>query len=470
MEERGREIIRNTIIYAIGNLGSRVLSFIMVPLYSYYLSKDEFGFYDLVVTTVTLLVPLITMQLSDSIFRWLLDSKDNEELKESVITNAWLLVFFNIVIAALVLLTGLFFGLRQYGVLLVLLATSAILPVIQLSVRGLQENRLFAMSGIIFSAVLLIFNVLLLTVFSMGVTALFISTIFANIAASIFLVYKKNLFRYFKLHRFSIKQIGELLKYSWPLVPNTISWWLISSANKYIILGYLGMDANGIYGVANRFPAIMVMIDSVLIMAWQESAILNFHHKDRDAFFSKVFNKMVIMQLSAALLLALCSKFIIGILISPGFFDAWRYMPILFLAVAFSTFSGFYGTIYLTLKSTRKIFLTTLVAGIINLLVALLLVRYCKLFGVATGTLLGFISLYLIRVFDTRKHLRVSLELKPLMGFLILFVCSFVVLYVYESDLLIWVLLVISLLYTFFINMPMLQQTFGLIKAKLGRS
>jgi O-antigen/teichoic acid export membrane protein len=475
MEDKGRELTRNTFIYAIGNLGSRILGFLMVPVYSFYLNKNEFGYFDLVITTISLFVPLLTMQLSDSIFRWLLEVDNNAEAngesewkKSAIITNAFTVVLFNIVVSVFVLvILEHFFKIGINLTLFLLLATSTLYPLVQLSVRGLRMNRLFALNGVIYSAITLVANIILLILFHLSVQALFISAIIANIVCGIYMAYKARIFSYINFRTLSGSLVKELLKYGGPLIPNTISWWLVNSANKYIILNYLGIEANGVYAVANRFPAIMVMIDSILIMAWQESAILHYHKEDRNEFFSNVFKKMMYTQLSAALLLVITSPFIIELLISDSFLESWKYMPILYLGVAFSTFSAFYGTIYLSVKRTNIALITSMCSALVNLALCFFLVNKIGLYGVALSTLCGYIFLYAIRVFQTRRYIAINIDKGPLLIFALLFSCSFVALYVVKIRLLLFVLLVISLAFVIILNKQSIIFIFRQLKSRI---
>ncbi|MDB4297216.1 polysaccharide biosynthesis C-terminal domain-containing protein, partial [Flavobacteriaceae bacterium] len=217
--------------------------------------------------------------------------------------------------------------------------------------------------------------------------------------------------------------------YSGPLIPNSISWWLIMSANKYIILYFLGKEALGIFGFSNRFPGLLVMVNSIFIMAWQESAILNFNKEGGDLFFSKIFDFLIKIQVSFAVILILTSELLINYVVSDEFYESWKYMPFLYLGASFSTFAGFYGSIYLSAKDTKSSLRTTLVAGILNVLTALLLVKSYGLFGVSFANALSFLFLVLYRFYHTKKIITIRNNLSTIYISIILLSSSFIIIY-----------------------------------------
>lgn len=420
MDIKSKALLNNTIIYGIGNFGSKILSFGLLPLYSYFLTKEEFGYYDLIITSIALLVPLITLQLSDAIFRWLIIPNKDENHIFDTITNGFIIVLFNIlIISFLGLLVYSIYPLEYHFFIILLLITSSIFPVIQQTIRGFGNNKLYAASGIIYSVILLVTTVVLLTLFDLSILALLIGAISANIISAFFLISQKNIFKYFQLKFFKKEIVKELLTYSWPLIPNTISWWLVNSANKYLILIYLGTAANGIFAFSSRLPAVLIMINSIFNLAWQESVILNYEKKDKSVFFKKIFGHLSKLYFSLGILLILFSKELINLLLSNEFNEAWKYMPFLILGVIMSAFSGFYGSFYLAEKRTNKLFLTTLIGGVINIGISLLFIKSFGLYAVAFGTFIGFFVIFILRYISFQK------QFKPLFNpFILIFLIS----------------------------------------------
>lgn len=429
MQLKVKKLFENTIIYAVGNFGSRILAFCLLPIYSYYLTKDAFGYFDIIITTITLIAPLVTFQLSDSIFRWLinLDEKDEYE-KKCTISNGFFVILISFSFVILISIAGYFlYSIQYYLPVVLLLLTSSFFPLIQQTVRGLGKARIYAFSGVIYSVVLLTSTGILLVIYNLSILALIIAAVLANIIASIYVLYRCNVFLYYESKCINKTKIKDLLRYSMPLIPNTISWWLVNSANKYFIFYYLGMDANGIFGFANRFPAILVIINSIFMLAWQESAITNFDDKDKVEFFSKIFTILIWVQITAASVLTLSSEFIVRHLISHEFYESWEYMSFLFFGVAFSTLAGFFGAMYLSTKETKAALITSIFGGLINILLCFIFIRPYGLFAVAVATCVSFFVLFFIRYIHTKKYMRLNFSISDsLLLFLIVVASVFV--------------------------------------------
>ena len=82
------KLINSTIIYSIGNFSSKLLIFLLLPLYTLYLSKEEFGVYDILLTTIYLLIPILSFQISQSLYRWIIYS-DNKKYNSIILSTSF---------------------------------------------------------------------------------------------------------------------------------------------------------------------------------------------------------------------------------------------------------------------------------------------------------------------------------------------------------------------------------------------
>ena len=189
-----------------------------------------------------------------------------------------------------------------------------------------------------------------------------------------------------------------MIRYSWPLLPNLISWWLINEVNRFIILFKLGADYNGVFALAIRFPSIIIMVNTVFMLAWQDQVITTNDEPGKQAFDRKVFSLFMNLQLSLVAVLISVSPFIIKYFVGPAFSACWKYMPPLYLGVAFSAFAGFLGTYYLGAKQTKAIFTTTIIGSIVNIIICISLIKNTGLYAPAFGTCIGYMVMYFARV------------------------------------------------------------------------
>ncbi|CRK80178.1 lipopolysaccharide biosynthesis protein [Neobacillus massiliamazoniensis] len=413
-----KKLVTNSLIFAVGNLGTKLITFFLVPLYTYYLTPSEFGMVDLLTTTISFLMPIVTLSIFDAVLRFVMDKSHD---KKEVLINSLFIVligFFLISLFYPVLIILLPFDDYIHYFYLLLLVQS-INTILTQYIRAKGMIRLFALSGIFNVFTVLIFNIALLMIFKMGIVGYLISIILANIISTIFVIISGKVHHDFIIKKVNIKLMKEMLHYSIPLIPNALMWWIMSLSDRYIITYLLGISANGIYAVANKIPSILNIVNSIFFQAWQMSAIEEANSKEKSHFFSNVFNVFSIAMLVTTSLLLVFLKLIMGVFVANSYFIAWKYVPFLLLGVVFSSFSGFLGTNYIATKKTSGIFKTSVIGAILNIVVNLLLVPTIGINGAAIGTMISFAVIWLLRIKDTREFVNIKLNKRKL--FLTLF-------------------------------------------------
>ncbi|RYJ45587.1 lipopolysaccharide biosynthesis protein [Flavobacterium beibuense] len=401
MQEQSKRLLSNTFFYTIGNFGAKFLILILLPFLSFYLSRADLGIYDLMITALNLFVPVITLQISDAVYRWILPIKEDDQLIRKVVSNGFILIsggvlFFQVIF----FLTSLFVDFKYKLFFSIMIITYCYLPFFQYVIRGVGKTKIYAIGSLLNAFSLLLLNVFFLVFFKLGIQSLFISVVLSNFLTILFYVFfgevKKNL----SVFSFEKNLLKEMLFFSVPLVPNTISWWLINASDKFLILYFLNAEFNGIYAVSTRFPSIMILLNSVFILAWQDHTITSLNSKN--SFEEKVFDKYMNFEFSVVLFLISTSKYLIMFTVDGDFYDAYKYMPLLYLGVAYSAFSGFFGAAFLKVKNTKGVLVSSFFSGLINIILSFFLIPYIGLYAPALGTLVSFIFMFFLRVKQTK--------------------------------------------------------------------
>lgn len=459
-------LLKSTLIYTIGNLGSKILTFALVPVYSFCLSRSDLGYYDILLTSVSLLVPFVTVQISDASYRWLLGAKKDAAAQKSAISNGFSIILFNIVAFYLIFFTVHVFYHFHYAIYFsFMFLLNTLYSYLQQVVRGLDESKLYSVSGIVNTASLVLLNLLFLVLFNLNLIGVLLATIISYFISVTFLLYKSKVYLKFSWRYLSRKEIKAMLNYSLPIVPNQISWWLISEANRFIILINLGASFNGIYALSSRFPAIIVIVNSVFMLAWQDHAI-NSHVEGRDnAFYNKMFAVFSSLELSLVIIMIASSRYLIRFFVGPAFADAWKYMPLLFLAVTFSAFAGFLGVGYMGAKKTKGIFLTSITGSVLNLAISLIFIKKIGLIAPALGTTAGFAAMWLYRIIQVRRYFQIRINFArviPLLAIAILYMYLITI----DNAYLNFGLLLSAVILFFLVNRKLLDYLYNLIRER----
>ena len=405
MENKSQSLAKGMLIYAIGNFGTKILSFLIVPLYTFYISTEDMGVYDLLISTVNLLCPLVTMQIADAAYSWIIRGTQDAR---SCIRGSMQLLLINTVVA--VVTTGivhLFSPIPYFWQFLLLMVSYNALSVAQKLLRGLKNQRLFALSGIAYTAIFLILNVIQICVLRQGVQSLLTSAFIANLATILLIYLAEKRIRVNFIGKPDIPVIKGMLAFAVPLIPNQLSWWVINSSDRYIIRLFLGLSANGIFAIAHKFPSILQLILGLFTTSWQDLAVSD--RENPGSFYADVFRRLYVIAFTLLLPVIPATKLVITWFMESHYHSAANYVAFLYLGTVFQAFSSFYGVGYLRGKDTKQASATSIYGALINIAVHLALVTFIGLQAASISTFLGFLVMWLIRERQNRKELNIRI-------------------------------------------------------------
>ncbi|MDI6498664.1 oligosaccharide flippase family protein [Leuconostoc suionicum] len=406
---RYKKLLGNSVVIAIGNLGSKLITFLLVPFYTYTLTKVQFGTVDLLTTSVNMLLPIVTLSTFDAVFRFAMDKSGN---KDVILTNGIIISLAGSAITALLVPVLAVMHVSMPIYIYFLLVSSAFVSLLLNFSRAIDQIKTYAFSGILGTVLIAIANIVLLWWFKTGVQGYIISMILSNSIVIIFLCCMIRIWKKVRFQYASTNLMKKMMFYSVPLIPNAFSWWVNSSADRYFILAFVGAGANGLYAVANKIPSLLNILNQVFFQSWQMSAVEEFDSEDASTFYSKTFNYFLSFQFIGAAGLLLMLKPLMKIIVSSSYYIAWEYIPFLLMAVIYSSLSGFLGTTYTAAKRTAGIFLTTLVGAISNILLGFIFVPWLGIQGASFAGFLSFAIVLGIRLIDTKRFMPVIIDKK----------------------------------------------------------
>lgn len=406
-----KELAKNTIIIFLGKVCTQLISFFLLPLYTGYLSTKQYGTVDLIQTYVRLLVPLITIELEMGVFRFLIDARGREKDTKEVMTNNFTILFLSLFLFSVVYLVVTQFVKIDYRFLIlfdvfICTITGNLLQV----ARGFGKTLDYSIACIITGVTTVLLNILLIVFMGLRVPGMVISMAVANGFGALYLFIKLKMYKYFKRELVDKLLIKKMVKYSAPLVPNSLSWWIVSVSDRSIVSAILGTAANGIYAVSNKFPTLLSSIFAIFNMSWCESATLHIDSSDRDEFFSDICNTIVKLFTSLGVGLIACMPFVFPILINAKYDAAYIYIPILTLGVVFNVGVSLYSSIYIAKKMTKQVASTSVMGAITNIVVNVLLIKYIGLYAAAFSTMIAYFIMMVYRHFDLKKYLNIKYE------------------------------------------------------------
>lgn len=400
--DRYSKLLKNSLVFFIGNLGSKIISFIIVPFYTYVLTTEEYGSADLVVTTVNMLAPFVMVGMNEAVLRF---SVSREDSVEGIATNSLAVVVAGSVVSWL--LFPLFASVSIIGsnvvLFLPLLTLTCFNNVFLQLLRGIGKSKSFAFNGVLITFCMAAANVVALAVFHFGVKGYLASMLVAQAAGAIHIILSCRLWRLISFKALDQRLTKRMLVYCIPLIPNSLMWWIMSASDRYVILLFLGAGANGIYNVAQKIPSIVNIVYNIFMQAWQISAIEERDSEDNAKFQSTVFRYIFIVLALASSLIAASSYPVYTFLMSSSYEGSWQPVALLSLANLFSCIAAFFGTTYVVTKQSKKAFSTTVIGAAANIALTLALVPLLGIMGAAVATAASYALIAVVRYRDTRK-------------------------------------------------------------------
>lgn len=393
-----KELAKNTGIFALANFSSKILIFLLVPIYTRVLTTTEYGFYDLVYTTIQFFVPILTLNISEAVMRFLM--KDGVS-KKSVFSIAVLDIFIGSIAFALLLLVNNLFSLSdlisQYSIYIFVIFVFYTLNnfLIQFS-KGIDKIGVTAISGVISTAVMLAMNVILLVVFDWGLLGFFIANVCGYVIPCIYIVSRLRLWELFEI-KIDKKLQWEMVYYALPLVLNILSWWVNNTSDRYIVTAIVGIQASAIISVAYKIPQILSTISAIFIQSWQISAIKIQEDKSDTTFVSNMllyYNALLLIIASGIILFV---KPISNILFGISFYSAWELVPFLIISSLFNAISGCIGAIMGAKMDTHNIAKSALVGMIANIILNIVLTFLMGPQGITISTLIASFLIFYMR-------------------------------------------------------------------------
>lgn len=405
--------MKNIGLLTVSNFATKLLSFFLVPLYTNILSATEYGAYDLFNTTIGVLLPILTLDIQDSVMRFALDKKYD---KDALVTISirYMLTSCGIVVVGLVI-NGMFgfskIG-KQYAIYFFLMYfVQAFSGIVLAYTRGIDKIVELSVSSVIASAVTIGCNVLFLVRFKWGLIGYFLANIIGPLIQCFYLMIRVHMFYNIHLIRSYSRERREMLEYCRPLIANSIAWWINSASDRYIVIFFCGLAENGIYSVASKIPSILNIFQSIFNQAWTLSAVKDFDAEDKNKFFTNTYEMYNCLMVLMCSVIISMDKILAKFLYAKEFYVAWKYVPWLTIAIVFGALSGYIGGLFSAIKNSKIFAQSTAIGAAINIVLNVVLTPWIGALGASIATMICYFVIWIIRYWHLKKFVKIKINL-----------------------------------------------------------
>lgn len=410
---RVKLFLENLIIYGLGNIMSKLVPLIMLPIVTRLMPDTYyFGLNDVFNVIVNFSSSIALMGLYDATFRLFFERKD-EAYQKSLCSTAVFFCFITSLCLSGVLVVGadfwtqVFFGDSNAKILVYLAAMSIIIGasnnLVAAPVR-MQNRKMIYIVLHTFSSVLSYSISIPLLLKGYYLIALPLSGILSSFFIEV--VFGVINRKWFSIKTFDAKLLKELLKIGVPLMPGFLVYWLFNSADKLMIAKMLGNNVVGIYSIGSRVAQISQMVYMAFASGWQYFAFSTMKDEDQVQLTSRIFEYMLAISFVVGGGICLVNNFIFNVFFTGDYSQAAIVTPYLFMAPLIQMLFQIATTQFTIMKKTWPTILILFVGAVVNVVFNFVGIKLIGMEGAAIATLIGYATSMVIAIIVLmRKHL-----------------------------------------------------------------
>lgn len=444
----------------------KIFSFLLIPIYTSYLSTEDYGISDMICNTAALIIPFISLATPNAVMRYTIENKsDKRPFQVSVRVS---LIGFAFLTFGLIVSFFVFKIEKLYLFFLFLNVVLSILTDINLSyTRGIEKMKAVTICGVGGSLSGILCSILFIVFFHWGLFGYLLASIsgyvFQLITLFIINADKQLLKGIIKIEKPLTK---EMLSFSIPLIFSGLSWWALSSADRYFITFMCGTAANGIYSIANKVPVILKSVDNVFGQAWIYTVYDSYKTEDGKQYINKINNLYLFVICFIGSLLISLNMILSKFLYSNEFFLAWKYAPLLILAAVFSSCGGIM-SIYISIyKRTKETMVINISAALLNMLLNFIMINIFKdAIGAAVATAVTFFLSWLANTIIGGKLSGLNYNIGKCLIMFFILVVQILIIYFTQNT----IIASVGILFIVVINWKNIKFLYKTISARIGK-
>lgn len=401
-------LAKDTIIFGIGNFTTKLIYFFLMPIYTGALSPYDFGLADLLNNTLQLAIPILTLSISDAVFRFTLDKDSNPRL---LLAHGLKILGYSYILIAIGLIVIYSLRLPEYwSIFCILYITESLKTLFAQFIRGIGKTKEYAANGIIAAFVLLATTFVFLKWLNLGITGYLWAFVVANTAALIYLIFVVGAWKFIDIRAHDKRILKEMLIFCIPLTPNMLSWWVTNLSSRYIVAYYCGLSLSGLFAAASKLPALMNVLASIFQLSWQSASVKEYNESKTSSFYTTVFKFYSFgIFFFGSVAIALIQYISIPIL-KGSFYQAWTYSPLLIFSSMIGCISIFLGTFYSVTKENWKGMKNTVIGALLNIILNFALIPFTGVYGALIANVCSYVLIVWLRWNDSIKYVRIEVK------------------------------------------------------------
>lgn len=407
---RYRTLASDIIIFIIGTVLSKAIQFVLMPLYTTYMSTEAYGIAELTNNLSELFFPIATLCIYEAAFRFAVDPEfDNKQLATAV----FFVMKKSVIIGFLITIVCSFlFNYKYAFFLFFILYAYSIQMCAAYYVRGCGFSKIFAMSGVINALTLGLFNLIFLVLLKLNEEGYLISIGLSYVCSSIYLVIRGKINKQINKSASNRNDLTVLFKYCFPLIFYNVLYWVTTISGRYVLLWFTDSSTAGKYIAAIKIAAIINMIQQAIYAAFQLNTSRAYTEENREKYYSEITNLFISIYCTFGAMVICLTPLLAIFTLKNDFYEARIYLPIIMLAALINCISSVLGAMYSTYKKTKRMIGVSIVGALINFIIGIILTPQLGVFGVCIASVLCYFSQTIYKFIDIRKFCSITYSWK----------------------------------------------------------
>lgn len=413
MESKYKRLLKNSLFIMVGGSLSKVISLLMLPFYTHWLSVEDFGVSDIITVYASLCVGFSTLCVAESIFVFA-KGADFDSQKRYFSSSLYFTILLLIGVALIFLLLS--WMARCYGLtnsflsyiwyIYAIIVTTFLQTFTHQFACAINAMKVYSFTGLVYAITLSVTAFIWVPIYK--VEGYIFSMVLANVVAVGYTFVATKSHRYLSIHAINIDCFKEQIRYSIPLIPNSLMFWIVSSLNRPFLESYVGVAAIGLLAVANKFASILSMIFQYFAQSWQVAVFEEVYKTGFSFFFNRVMKLVFMLLMFVACCITLFSRQILEIITSTGYYAAAIYLGPLCFATVVGVMGSMIGSIFAVYKQSKYFFYTSVVGALTSFFLNMSFVPIWGIWGAVFASIISYLSIYLSRLLFAKRYVQIT--------------------------------------------------------------
>jgi len=433
-ESRSELLAYNILVFGMAMIISKLITFILSPIYTRYFTPAEYGVFDLSLTAISVIAPLGMLGTTDALFRFYFEEKDLSFRKQLISNGLRFVSYFSLILSVLIFwfndeIAKFYLGSSDYIVYINLIALIIFLKniasITQAILRMENNRKMITKATIIQAASTFILSILFVVVLELNMEYILVTQ--AITLTIVIYITGKYGWKYINLQKLNLNKnlMKQILEYGIPLTPVFLGYWILKASDRLIINYYHGAYIVGIYAVGSKLSGVANLFQSIFGKGWQYFGFSTMDDDDAHIIYGRIFDIIFFGAILTINFLIFYSDFIFDIIFDERYYDAWVIVPLLTIGPFVMILKWIAGIGFQIKKKTYYNTITIFLASLINVALNFLLIEKYSIMGAAIATVISYIILLFLTYWFGNKLFEITINKANIVFLSILSVLSY---------------------------------------------